>query len=735
MIKKHKLLTVCAIAGIVASCGTTETEGLNGTAEVTLALTADGSHNLGVKSQAEETLPDIADFTVEIFKGTDGKRLYRDTYANSTDKKIRLNAGDYRLSAFHGDSLKAGFNAAFYQAKVPFSINAADRSVTVSGTARLANVKVAVNYGDDLKEFYKEFVGSVSTDKKNAKDTLSFSSTETRAGFIPAGNLAFRLYAKIDGKWKVYKPEAVKCEPNDFITFNVNAAPFEGKLTIGIKISNSTTSVSKEWTVAATDLATEAPEIKLGSSLRTDSENIVYEGEEYEDGLVSVISPAGIKEAWLNVTSDWLSAKGVPTKVDLVNADAEVKKALTDAGIICMQMNGDTRFSGIDFSGIGRKMTYSAENPFSGTFSLTVTSKNGQQATSPEIKFALKGTDAKLNLSASDVYSHRISKFSVNVLSGDINKFYVEYKEAGSPYWQKAEGGVVSDGTITFTNFGGLTADTEYQFRINHNGNIESYSTPVSVRTEGAEQVENAGFEDWYSKEVYKKTTWSIGTTGLGIDEWFPKADEASQDYWATRNDLTTSQRSGVSCYYTSYSGTLKTSDAHSGSGAAEISTIGWGEGNTFVDGSGYIVYNKTAGMLYIGEYTLNGETPETYGRSFTSRPDRLRFYYKFTPIKSEEFKAWIVVENREGDNVTELGRAELTSGEQVDEYKEADLKIEYTNTALKATHMYISFISSTSESPQVAKVYGSKGAFDGYSDSKTVGNVLKVDDIELIYE
>ena len=103
--------------------------------------------------------------------------------------------------------------------------------------------------------------------------------------------------------------------------------------------------------------------------------------------------------------------------------------------------------------------------------------------------------------------------------------------------------------------------------------------------------------------------------------------------------------------------------------------------------------------------------------------------------MKSEEFKAYVVVENRDNGVVTEIGRAELTSGEKVDAYKEADLKIEYSNTELKATHMYIVFISSTAENPEAQKLKGSKGAFDGYSDSRFVGSVLKVDDIELIYE
>ncbi len=47
---------------------------------------------------------------------------------------------------------------------------------------------------------------------------------------------------------------------------------------------------------------------------------------------------------------------------------------------------------------------------------------------------------------------------------------------------------------------------------------------------------------------------------------------------------------------------------------------------------------------------------------------------------------------------------------------------------------MYIVFVSSTSDNPQVKNVKGDKGAFGGYADGRRIGNVLTVDDIELIY-
>ena len=61
---------------------------------------------------------------------------------------------------------------------MPFSISAGERRVNVSGTARLANAKIAVEYGDALKTYYQRFCTSVSTDKKNVKDTLGQLSVQ-----------------------------------------------------------------------------------------------------------------------------------------------------------------------------------------------------------------------------------------------------------------------------------------------------------------------------------------------------------------------------------------------------------------------------------------------------------------------------------------------------------------------------------------------------------------------------
>ena len=65
----------------------------------------DGTHHKVKSELAADYIPEVDDFTVEVFKqeGSKDKRLYRDTYPNSKDKAIKLNAGSYYMLAYHGN--------------------------------------------------------------------------------------------------------------------------------------------------------------------------------------------------------------------------------------------------------------------------------------------------------------------------------------------------------------------------------------------------------------------------------------------------------------------------------------------------------------------------------------------------------------------------------------------------------------------------------------------------------
>ncbi len=276
----------------------------------------------------------------------------------------------------------------------------------------------------------------------------------------------------------------------------------------------------------------------------------------------------------------------------------------------------------------------------------------------------------------------------------------------------------------------GLTPATKYYVKAKID---EDESSVITFTTEAADQFPNSEMENWYSEQAYgKKAAW-VGETD--IKRWFPNA--SGDSFWATRNPLTTGQTSGTTCFYTSFSSTISVS-GNNGL-AAEISTLGYGEGTTYTHTSSGKTGNpkhKKPGMLFVGDYSCSGQNETiTYGKPFTSRPSALSFNYKYTPVNNENFKAYIVIENRDNGTVTELARGEFESNEAKSSFTPHSIELTYSNTSLKATHAYAVFVSSTEEAnPTVLSRQGSKGTFNGYSDSKYVGSQLTIDDIQLIY-
>ena len=309
-----------------------------------------------------------------------------------------------------------------------------------------------------------------------------------------------------------------------------------------------------------------------------------------------------------------------------------------------------------------------------------------------------------------------------------------QWRKVGNGSWNNCKNHTYQTDEICDTLKNLTSGGQQYEIRAIYREKEKRVTEPIVITTENVVELEDGSFENWHKKEVYKNTTWSVGTTGLGIDQWWPY-NEGGSSWWTTRNALTTSQRSGVSCYYTSYSGTIPVDNGYEGK-AAEISTLGWKEGNTFTELGGKSG-THSAGMLFLGSHsaTSNGVETIDYGHDFNVRPNAFEFYYKFKSLNSESFEAYIVVENRENGTVTQLGSGRIMSNQDQASFAPVRVNVHYTNTSLKATHMYIVFRSSTAEDPSVEGVQGSLGALNGYSDSRYVGNVLTIDNVRLIYE
>lgn len=323
----------------------------------------------------------------------------------------------------------------------------------------------------------------------------------------------------------------------------------------------------------------------------------------------------------------------------------------------------------------------------------------------------------------------------------------IEYSAKGANSWILAEQNK-NGNRITIKGLPINEASSASLFEVKAkltDGTIQKESAVIEFITETPLQLPNAGFEEWTEAMVWKKTIFLSG--GESVYAFYPNAAGINA-FWASYNDKTTQPRGDASWFYAAYPGLVPTSksnftaanhlnkfdgksyviEAHSGSTAMEISTVGWGKNNWTSESSATAEY-KQAGLLYIGTYDRATQV-EVHGQPFTSRPLALEFYYKYYPLGEEQGKATIILED---DSHQEIGRGELHITD-MPTFSQANVPITYSLNK-KAAFLRVEFVSTDADSPATIAVQGSKGAWNaGFGDSRHIGSILTIDDVKLIY-
>lgn len=319
-----------------------------------------------------------------------------------------------------------------------------------------------------------------------------------------------------------------------------------------------------------------------------------------------------------------------------------------------------------------------------------------------------------------DAYPGNIwtKEFTMNALreeqveSGDFSKISQNIKYQYS-----------TDGESNWTDLGDdlrqadLTPGTTYYIRGLYRDEVPG--EVVAVSTYPVIELENGDMEDW-NYDDGPEATWP--SKGPFWKRWYVRINkDETTDGWCSLNYYTTSNNDPKA--YCSNSGTERSSDKHGGSYAAEIKTIGWGDGTTAASPISTIKQN-TPGELFLGKINNN---EKEYGIQYESRPTNLIFWYKYNPEGTHEFTAKIVIENK-NENV--ILAEETFNGSQQDNYVEKNIFINYKDEYkhLGPTHMYILFSSGENSNSEVDKASISRG-------SRHTGNILYIDDIELIYD
>lgn len=747
--KYNSLLSVCLMTALLFSCKTSEVEGIEGTTEVTFSLATDGTHHKVKSELAADYIPEVDDFTVEVFKqeGSKDKRLYRDTYPNSKDKAIKLNAGSYYMLAYHGNALGVGFGKeyAYFQAKEPFQISADQRKVSVSATAKLYNVKVAMNYGADLLKDYPDFLITLATDKEGAKGTLSYTKNDAaKEGFIPAGTLTFTLFqnkSQVNAtpdengniKVKAFR-KTITVEPNDFITLTVNTKPAEGKLTVGIEIDKETETVTDNVEINSTYVSTEAPIVTLGDKLASTLE--FHEDEDLTGALVSLKSAAGYSHVYLDFTSPYLVSRGLESGLDLMKMDEATKAEMDKLGITTTEMGPDVKFAAVDFSGLSQKVKYEAV-PFDATFKVRVVDNNDNTVTSAPFTIKIQKLTAQVNVAEANAFARSFRGVTMTVNEGIASKFALQYR-TGEGDWTTVKPESIEGNTLNFAKIGGsLLPETAYQFRSIYDNNAAEVSDNVVVTTEAAAQVGNAGFEEWTTETIKISVE---AAKDRELDWYLPYSNNSdsnnSDNWWAV-----TSKRSIV----TNILGTTETcvksfptvaySPQEFTQGniniSAHVYSVNVGKYNTDLTPNSMFGHDdKTyVGELFIGTADDSGNHSSD-GHSFASRPDKFSFKYKYTPVKNEKFYVEILFKDASGNVI--FSKVD-NDGPSSSAWATYTCDINWEDIHKKVSSIYISFKSTSSSSPD--KINRSTIEVAGNNFTGHFGSSLYIDDIQMIYE
>ena len=667
------------------------------------------------------------EFTVEIFKldGESEVRLYRDSYSNTEGKTIGLNTGDYRLYAYYGDPDAAGFDAPYYAAQTPFTVQSG-QAETVSAVAKLSNVMVTVEFGETLRLDYPEFYAIV---RSGEDASLQFGKDETREGYVPAGMISLELYANVDGTWKYFPSEPEEYSPNDYVAFYVDTEPASGEVSLKITVDDSVDLVEKEVSIPASMLPQNAPEITF-NGFTADGTVEIVEGQEISASMkADIVAGAGLAHCILEIDSDCLSALGVPSEVDLVSVDGSVADILKANGFRWAGFSSGQRLAFIDITGVAEKLAsevYDDENPFSATVRFTVEDMAGQQTVSGEQGFTISAVKPEFSLSVqpTDAWARSIRGMEIGYTVGNPDCLKLQYKAAADGEWQDAGLSSDSGSLLSFNNISGLTPETEYQLRAIYNGN-ESTAIRTALTTEAAAQVGNSGFEEWHEWDYY------VNKTGLfwGDDVYqtnYAPYSENGERWWDSNNSVTTpSDRTNTGASFKSFPMVTYT-EGHNGGKAAQIMAIAVNNANT----SGTSLSNATPGEIFIGTY--NGDRKH----AFNSRPSKFGFWYRYTPRfdgshSTDTFRAYISIMNN--GNVIAERTFEYTASQNVADWTYVEMEIEYQNVEQKATDIYIQFLQSTASAPTYTLNVGI--TYAGKSANVHGGSILTVDDLQLIYE
>ena len=729
---KNVFLPCVLLLGLLTGC-TAERPGSDG-------VPHEGAVRLFLSQESPDTkstlddLPSLDDFEVEIYNAR-ALRLYRDTYAQTKDATIKLNAGDFKLVAHHGDTLGAGFDKPYFLAQKEFTVHGfaenGGEPDQVEATARLANVRMKVVQGTNLNTSYKDAY-VVVRHAHYTKKQVKFVRNESRYGYIPGGNLYLEVYAQLfTGEWKYYKSEPAEYLPNDNVTFNVDAAGRDGSLSVNITVDRSVETIEVDELIGEKALPAREP-------------YFVFNGDKdgayaysCNNGFTKTVNDAILTlsaGASTHIASVVLHTESVSVTLpdaDLVTVSGADKQSLVNAGLDWMAGSA-SNLGYVDFSGLVNNMIASG-TAASATFTLTLTDGVGQQVNGT-FSVDVRPFTATVNIPDGNIWAWKMTGVTATVTGEDAlpadATLGLQWSTDGNTWSSEKAAVSVSGNTVQFGDISGLAANTAYRFRVVPMHLTDRASvTAGSFTTEAALQVGNNGFEQYTAQSYTTPVLWASDFKVT----WWQLYQNAGSAWWgvnAMRTIETSKMATGHQDYKTYPCVAVFNSGSYSGNSVMLATVyIGSSVASELLHGD-----TNYPGEIFLGEANNKnkGSWAKTVdGHAFTSRPSALTFMHRFNPNNGAAYYAQIQVLDSSNNVIGSGEKNDVTTA--VSAWTRVSIPITYTVTNRKAAKLRIS-IRSSKNGGEGARQLDNISTLSG-THKIYCGNALYVDNVELLYQ
>ncbi len=646
---------------------------------------------------------------------------------------VPLTPGIYTLKATCGENVPLGWDKPYYEGSLEAEVlDGSPTPVTIPCSVKNSLVSVVFTNPEIYDQLYSEYglkvsVGNNSliiTPERAAESAYFPADSDLKLNFVGTTKVG----AKADYSLTEFLQDKLPLGAAQHAKLHLTAS------NVGISVTKvEVENVSVSETIPLEWLP------KPKASAEGFADNVLeFVETERKDAVISYAVASPVQDAVITLNfnapqnPDLMVLNGTYT---LSTITAEQRSKLQSMGVVLPFMDATT--CEVNLTGVTERMQTDNGATTNNTVTVNVKANNRwsngdkEQGTGDVFTMKVKKPELTIAVQPGNVWSKEFTIDEVIISSGKketiLANFKYQYSSDGGNTWQDCSSG----GRLH--QFASHPTQKTYKVRASYRGAVHTAVHDVTLET--PTQIPNSNMESWSTKEV---ASWGWFTKTHAY-EFLPYNSGESDIWWATNNEYSQDGNvvAGIGderCFSpcVSYTESIK----HGGSRAALIYTTGHG-GNYASTGEILYPASATAGNLFIGSYNWSDKT-ETIntGHSFSVRPTKINFWYRYTPKNSDQFKVYI--ELRNGSTVIASGQYIPTAYSTADsEFKQVSVNLEYSIITQKATSVYIQFLSTTKtsfESADFTKKQSITFPVMG-SWSAHIGSMLYIDDLSLEFD